>query len=420
MRGFFLSMLVVTAPLAFGCASQPAAAPSTTVRKTVTLEEVRAASHDTLRELAAADGRVAQRAHVEIDQADLARAMQASLATEESAALLSGTPDAFTRAPRARAFAAAHARLDGLAPVDPAARTELAALRAVLREEEARFGREATLPAAATRLVRALASVEPPRTTAERTQNDVVLARRLGEIEDSLDDADSLDGDAIEDALDELEPFVGTVYPEAEKALTSLRLACGQALPAPHGPRRIPALAVTIGAGTKARWIELRARVRTEREAYQTPDESVHSADREAQATDLLLQRGPCPAAPAPARVSPAPERAFGCAALERGAGAPLLLDLVVHDLLTVGLWAIELGEERAGYRRVLSQYAMAGRVSTEVGSKLARRAAAEPETALRAGLIGQELAALDRPARAQWIRDYLARGAFLAAELAP
>lgn len=382
------------------------------------LADVRRVTEQSVRELAAADARIAKRAHLEPTQADLARAMQASLAAEESAALLSGAPDPFTRAPRIVALERAHARSAGLAPREAGARLELAALQAVLREERARLERESQLPAASSRLIRAMAALEPPRSTLEMGQNDAALSRRLGEVEDALDTADSLDCDGIEDALDDLEPFVGSVYPEAEKSLTSLRLACGQALPAARGKRALPPLASAPTALAKARWIALRSRIRNELQAYQAPAESVRSGEREAETTQLLFERAPCVAPAFPPGLGPSSERAFGCGALARARDDAALLRLVIHDLLTLGLWSLELAEERHDYRRVLSLYAMAGRVSAEVGSKLARKAAAEPEIALRAGLLGEQLATLEPAARPKWIRDYLAGGLFLPAEL--
>lgn len=403
--------------LASGCAASaqpPAASPAAGVSPV----DVRAARTDTFRELAAADARFARRARIEPTQADLARAMQASLAVEEQAGLLEGAPDPFTRAPREKALERARQRLGAMAATEPAARGELALLRAVLREEDARFAREAKLPDASVRLIHALSATPPPRTNEERAQNDAALTRRLGDLEDALDTADTLDGDAIEDALDELEPQVSLVYPEATKALTSLRLAASRDLPTPKGARPLPTLAVPLPPGAKAAWVTQRERVRKELVAWRSALDSVNAADREQEATELVLGRSPCGAAPLPLALPP--ERTFACGALARGAEQPLLLELVVHDLLTVGLWALELTEERGNYRRVLSQYAMAGRVSADVGGKLARKVAAEPEVALRAALVGQELAALPQAARPQWIRDYLARGAFLPAELAP
>lgn len=402
---------------AAGCkvASPPvAAAPAVGA----TMENVLAAQAETFRELAAADARFARRASAMPTRVDLARAMQASVAAEEPAGLLSGAPDPLTRAPRQKALEAATARIAGLAPTAPDARGALALLRAVIREERARFTREAKLPDASVRLIHALAAAPPPLSNEERAQNDAVLTRRLGEIEDSLDAADSLDGDSIEDALDQLEPQVTSIYPEATKALTSLRLASSLDLPPPSGTRAIPVLAVALPIGTKAAWVAHRERIRTELLQWQSAADSVRASDREREATELVLGRSPCGATPSP--LAPPPERTFGCSALARGAEEPLLLTLVVHDLLTLGLWAIELSEERSNYRRVLSQYAMAGRVPADVGGKLARNVAAAPEAALRAGQLGGELAALPKAARPKWIRDYLARGAFLPAELVP
>lgn len=397
-----------------GSAPRAALAPalSTGVR------EVHDAQSEFFHELAAADARFAARAGIQPTQTELTRAMQASLAVEEAAGLLAGAPDPFTRAPRAMALAHARARLGTLAPSAATARAELAMLHAVLREEEARFAREATLPAASVRLIHALAATPPPRSEAERAHNDAALTRRLGDLEDALDTADTLDGDAIEDALDELEPRVAQLYPEATRALTSLRLACSRDLPAASGARALPQLAMPLSADASVVWSAQRQQIRAEIQHWHSAVDSVNAADREQEATALMLGRAACSASATP--LSPSPERRFGCAALARGAEQPLLLELVVHDLLTAGLWALELAAERGNYRRVLSQYAMAGRVSPDVGGRLARTLAAEPEAALRAALIAQQLAALPAAARPAWIRAYLARGAFLPAELAP
>ena len=398
--------------------AHPPSATSATARPTDGFERVEAAELEAFRVLAAADARFAARAHVEPTQLELARAMQASMTAEEPAVMLGGGPDAFTRAPRAQAFPRIDRLVASLSPAAPAARAELAVLRAVVGEEEARFARETPLPAAAVRLIRALATLEPPRNVQERALNDAGLTRRLGEIEDSLDVADSLDGDSIQDALDELEPRVGSVYPEATKALTSLRLAVSHGLKEPQGARPLPALAAPLSPAPKERWTSLRQRLRAELVEWRSAADSVNAGDRERDATELLLGRATCGAPTRPASLSLPPERAFGCRALVKGTLEPLLLEVVVHDLLTLGLWSLEIAADRQDYRRVLSQYAMAGRVPGDVGGKLARRVAAEPELGLRAATVGEELAALPPSQRARWIQDYLARGAFLEREL--
>lgn len=395
------------------------------------LRDIEHARDETWRELAAADPRFARRAHLQPSQAEVAKAMQASLVAEENAALLGGGPDPFTRAPRDRALGLSKNRLEPLMGGAPSldARLELAGLIAVLREEQARFDREASLPRAGTRLIRALAATEPPQsivdasgsaTPEEMRRTDATLSRRLGEIEDSLDESDSLDGDAIEDALDELEPLLGPSYVDAEKALTSLRLACNQKLATPHGARPLPPMAARVPADAKAQWIALRDRMKKELLAYQTPAESVRASEREAEATQLLFEATTCGAPAWPSSLRPSPERVFACGALQHARTDALLLPLIVHDLLTLGIWALELAENRDGYRRVLSHYAMAGRVSPDVGSKIARRAAAEPELALRAGLLGQELAGIAPAQRPAWILAYFERGSFLPAEVSP
>lgn len=389
-----------------GCA-HTSANPAPPVRQDAPARaEVQRAAHDTFLELAAADARFARRTSVQPTPTALARGMQLALEREELVRLLDGAPDPFARAPRERALARADERLQRL-PAVP----ELALLRAVIREEHERFARESELPRDAARLIRALATTPPPATEIERAANDVTLAVRLGEIEDALERADSLDGDAIEDALAELEPQM-RLYPEMTKALTSLRLAAGQALPPPKGGRALS------NAPDRARWIAARNAIRAELLAWQSAADTVDAGAREERAAELLFSQQSCPAARVPAGLAPSSPRTFGCAALAGAREQAWILKLVVHDLLTYGLWAIELAEDRADYRRVISRYAMQSHVAPELAAKLARRAAAEPEIALRGGHIGAALAAQNEAARAAWIQSYLANGAFLSEEL--
>lgn len=400
-----------------GCATTPAPRVATAPTAHAPWSETR---DQILRELAAADPRFARRARLQPTQAELAAALQASIATEEQAGVLNGGPDAFTRAPRERALQRAATRLASTpAPGSAEDAREQAGLRILLLEERTRFARETPLPRAATRLIRALAQLDPPQSMIELQRTDATVSRHLGDIEDSLDEGDSLDCDAIEDALDELEPLLGATYTDSEKALASLRLACDQTKPPARGARALPPLSTAVPSDAKGQWVELRDRVKGELRAYQTPAESVRESEREADAAGLLFGRTTCAATRWPGQVAAPPERAFGCAALQHAAEQPLLTSLMVHDLLTLGLWATELAEQREDYRRVLTRYAMASRVSPDVGSRIARRAAAEPELALRAGMLGAELAKRAPNERPGFIRDYLARGAFLPSELA-
>lgn len=406
-------LFFVAGALLVGCGAHDAVAVRAPRAGESDLAAIEQAERESFLELAAADARFARRAHLQPSQLELGRGLQLSLQREEQARLLGGAPDPLTRAPRERALERAEARLQRRSPGDPKADAEHALFAAIVREERLRFSRESQLPRDAARVIRAMAETPPPASDQERAENDLTLAVRLGEIEDSLDQADSLDGDAIADALGALDPQL-SLYPETTKASTSLRLAVGQNLRAPTGGRPLPE---TVD---KAGWVRLRARMQDELHAWTSPADTVNEDEREQRAAEWLFGKAGCPAAALPQRVSPSAERSFGCAAIAHGAEEARVLLVVIHDLLTFGLWAAELGEERADYRRVLARYAMDGHVPPELGARLARRAAAEPELGLRAGQLGAALASLPAAARNTWIRNYLAGGAFLPAELTP
>lgn len=278
--------------------------------------------------LAQTDPRV--RAPAECPGALLQALGGALLHAEASVVIIEGKPDIFAFGARRIALGVANDWIvkNGKS-VDASERA--VALQLVAAEAQ-KLTREQALPMSAAGLLHAFAILYPLS-----MDSASVLARRLGEIEDSLEGAalDALDAWALEDPLAAYE-----TYPALIESVTSLRLALRAFdLVPPHGARieRLHGQEFSAEEAQKLQTLRTSFQRRTSSEPKSTTAKPAlvtmlsGTATEVTQRVSLLVKANQC---------------TTDAAAL-------------CHDVLTLGLWADALARDRAAVRQMASKFAL-------------------------------------------------------------
>jgi hypothetical protein len=281
-------------------------------------------------------------------------------------------------------------------------------IRAV-REERFRADHEAALPRAASDLARAMAvaAAAAPSTDPQRAHERWV-ARRLEEIRASLK-GEGLDAEELAELEDALDPMERGASATTTAALVRVRLeleAAPRAKARPADPARLEQ-ALGAHAGTSLPLAVVRSRLdRAEAAAREgavayavrlSPDDA-RRADKEAEAA--LFGAALCGEPDNPSRMrraSPPPERAATCAEVRRAAAAKDDRDtyvalVVLHDHVTVALWALARSEGGAQPTGAEMGHRLLSAATPETRARLARLAAVRPTLAVTAGLAAEML----------------------------
>ncbi|MDF2694496.1 MAG: hypothetical protein K0S65_2879, partial [Labilithrix sp.] len=206
-------VLVLVLALLTACGpSRPASGPATPGADSARAFDER--EEEILRDLAAIDRRIAQRARVKPSEGDLHRVSMAAVLREDpTVAFVDGAIDPFSFDARARGLESAKQKIAALPAGVGNRASERELLTRLVDEETARLDEERALPRSASSLVRATVETwQPPRGEREAAEEDRRLARRLGELRDVMSRTDepgrTLDvvrARELDDALDALE-----------------------------------------------------------------------------------------------------------------------------------------------------------------------------------------------------------------------
>jgi hypothetical protein len=409
-------------------APRPAAAPTEDRRATSVAvdENVRHA----LERIAVVDPRFARRLPTRPSEDELrAGAVKALAEGDPDVSVRDGALDFFSFTARARALDEAQktalgspepttdTRVEGAPLARPRLERELA-LR-VVAEETARLEEERSLPRGASGLVRGIVETwVPPGSTRDAADRDAWLAKRLGQIRDSLGHA-SLPRDALLELDDSLDPIERIAVPEelpsSARAVAELRIRVGETPASARGSddarqRRFEA-GVSAHLGL-SRATELLARIEEAekttrslaREAMKNAaDRKEPGADERAvskRAEELTLAAGKCDASPADSRVrsmAPPPERSAVCGSLralhDADDGASQAAALVaLHDATVVARWALALHFEGVSPEGAIGSAHPFFGAQPERQAHLLRFAEANPVAAIGAGLAAELL----------------------------
>lgn len=407
-------MVTITITIGGGCAGpggERAGAPSTAVGgggagASANRERLARDEDVLLRRLAAVDARLARRAGVTANEADLQKnALGAILHEDTGARVVDGGLDVFSFDARARGIQAARGDVDGWTyALEGDAALERDLLRRLLAEEEARVKEESDLPRAASTLVRGMVeSWSPPATPQAMAERDAWVARRLDDLRGSLKDGalTTFEANELDDELDALEHATSSGFPASSAALTKLRLAAGDVKPAkePRGRADLARAGATVHLGLSVApetFAELERVEHTLREAIKKATASMAEADvgaTEQAAVAEVLVEGRCGEAVA-SRVRamvPPPERAAACGAVHvaaeaHDAASRLRALMALHADVVVALWAkaIHFGPD-APYHAA-RQWRPVMTLSEEREVRLLRVAAVRPVAAIGAG----------------------------------
>ena len=410
---FFVTSLVT------GCGGPPASRTAgATEDPAARVAQFEAIEDEVLRDLAAIDRRVAQRARIVPRDEDLRRiAMAAVLAEDPSVAVVDGAIDPFSFEARARGLAAVKEKLarapkdlpkaaSGTTP-EPALERDL--LQWLVAEETARLEEEKQLPRSASALVRGIVETwTTPSTPEAAAARDRWLVRRLGELRGSLTKAplDVVRARELDDALDALERVMDAPgFTEATQELVKLRdVIEGQgklAVARSEWTEVARALGAHLGVTMSADELasKLEAAEATSRASAASEVSAAHLGpdDLAGRTAPLMFATAPCTSAVPGSRVramAPAPERLVACeirqdlaraAATDRAALAAMLTAL--HDHVVVAEWALDVVRGTATIQETTARRRLVARHSPDVQARLERIALARPVAAIAAGV---------------------------------
>ena len=372
------------------------------------------AEEEVLRDLAAIDRRIAQRARVTPTEADLRRVtMPAMLREDPTVAVVDGTIDPFSFDARARGLEAVKQKLKAMPATATGARTsERDLLTHLVDEEQVRLEEERALPRSASALVRAIVDTwQAPKTPREAADEDRWLARRLRELHEAMSspsDPGTLDvvrARELDDALDALEHLASTPgFTSATQELVRMREAleaAGSKPPAkaqsewPVISRRARVhLGTTDGPEVLQRELaSAAADLRTRAE------QALEAANVSRDALGPMLDKhvfvaGPCIDAVPGSRVRSmaAPqEREPGChlrhfvSRAEDGAALAIAL-AAMHDHVVIAQWALDVARGTATIAEAQGRYRLLVPVLPDARARYERFALARPVAALGAG----------------------------------
>lgn len=423
---------LLAATLVAACGGGTQTAPATPAKDAG--ERVRAfelAEDEVLRDLAALDRRVAQRARIVPREDDLRRiAMAAVLAEDPSVAVVDGAIDPFSFEARAHGLEAVKRKVaampgdlppsaNGMTPA-PAFEREL--LARLVDEEVLRLEEERALPRSASALVRAVVETwSPPRSPQEIGERDRWIARRLGELRESMTKAtlDTVRARELDDALDALEHLIDA--PGFQKSTAEL-VRVREVLEA-QGSRPPD--------GARSDWEDVARRMRAHLGLVATADALERELDRaekdlrkRAEAAlaaanvgrdvlvprlaTIVFARGECVDAVPGSRVrsmAATAERVGVChlrhfvAGAEDDASRAIAL-AAMHDHVVVAQWALDVARGKGALAQATNAHALFALADPDTQARLERIAQARPVMALAAGEAVSILLATDDPAK--------------------
>ena len=381
---------------------------------------------EVLRDLVAVDRRMAVRVKLDPREEDLRRVtMPAVLAEDATLAVIDGAIDPFSFEARARALAAARAKVESSPLALPKAAVGPSAAPALEREllgrmvdgELVRLDEERALPRSASALVRAIVETwRAPITVQLAAERDRWLARRLEELvaavsatgERSKMASAPLDvGRAreLDDTLDSLERLIEA----SGLALATARLVQLREALESQGAR--PAAGATSDWNSVSRGLRahlslalapeaLEAKLAASEQALRQAalgalkKASVSADEAETKAAPLVFGKQPCETVVAGSRLRsmlPPPERGPACrmravqtAATDDGARAMALV--VMHDHVTVARWALDVARGASTIAQTTGKHRPLSAPGPDVTARWERLALAQPAVAIGGG----------------------------------
>ena len=385
---------------------------------------------EVLRDLAAVDRRIAQRARVTPSEEDLRRvAMAAVLREDPTVAIVDGAIDPFSFDARARGLASAKQKIAALPSAPAGVRaSERDLLARLVEEEEVRLEEERALPRSASSLVRAIVETwQSPKSTREAADADRWLARRLASVREAMagssDPATALDvvrARELDDALDALEHLASAPgFTSATQELVRVRDA-------------LEAAASKPAAKAHSEWTVIARRARAHLGITESPDDlardlAAAEADLRARAEAAIASAGlrpdslatslekhvfvsgPCLDAVPGSRVRSmaAPlEREPAChlrhlvSRMEDERERALAL-AAMHDHVAVASWALDVARGASTIDEAEARHRLFVPVLPDTRARYERIALARPVAAIGAGEAVRILSAGDPKARA-------------------
>jgi hypothetical protein len=293
-------------------------------------------------------------------------------------------------------------------PQTPEGRAEIVLLTRLVDAEDLRVTMERRSPESASEWIRAIvATWGHPASATEVDAREQEVTRALLEVLADVRPGRLSNPEAIEieEALDPLEHLaVPEGYPEATKAITSLRVELGKAHPIGVGRVPMPALASRLAAYLGVRESEdvLRARLEEEEVALRGEAKAALGKLAERTANEVLTSAAAdvhaetsCVAAPQGSLVRgvrPASERALVCEVLQLSAApgsaaASLVATLVQHDDVAIALWALALENGASDLDVVRTQNPLISSVPHDRQDRLVRSALVSPVRSIAPGL---------------------------------
>lgn len=409
-RAAACATVALATSLIIGCAPRAAVVPAsglgTSPRVATSFDRV---EEEVLRDLAALDRRLALRAHIEPSEVDLRHvAMDSVLREDASAALHDGAIDPFSFDARGRGLVAIKAKLESARAGDSLERELVSRL---VEAEIARLDEERDLPRSASALVRAIVTTyRAPRSERDAVDVDRWLARRLGELHESLGKEPALDlvrARELDDALDALERICAQpTFIKSTQALLRLRddLEAIGARP-PQAPisesSRVEARVRShLGVTGLDALIERLARVEKELRARALVEVADTKRDELLVALEkLVLVSGPCEATRVRGSLvrsmDAPPEREQACRlvhALATETFPDAVTTAVLHEHVVVALWALEVARG-ATVADAAARHSLLVPPPPDVRVRYERFALARPVAAIGAGEAARLLA---------------------------
>ncbi len=380
-----------------------------------------------LRDLAAIDRRIAQRARVTPTEEDLRRVTMAAMLREDpTVAIVDGAIDPFSFDARARGLDAAKKKLTTLPATAAGGRTsERELLNRLIDEELVRLEEERALPRSASSLVRAVVDTwQAPRSLQEAADEDRWLARRLGELREAMtspaDPGRALDvvrARELDDALDALEHLASTPgFTKATQELVHVRevLEAAGSKPAAKAQSEWPVVARRARAHlgtTEAPEVLERELAAAAADLRARAEQAIAAAKMNRDSLGTMLDKqvfatGPCIDAVPGSRVRSmaAPqEREPGChlrhlVSQAEDASARAIALAAMHDHVVVAQWALEVARGTATIAEAQGRFRLLVPVLPDTRARYERFALARPVAALGAGEAARILLTGDDP----------------------
>ncbi len=395
-RAFLFAALAIVA----GCGGLPPAKVATLVidPAPANVERFHREEGELLRALSAVDARLAHRMGTNPSEAELSRAtMSAVMAGDSSIVVHEGALDVFSFESRARGLEAASKSAEAWTyPLAGEAKLERDLVKRLIAEEKARLSEEKRLPTSASELVRALVLTwSAAATPAALKEKDGWLAQRMDDVHASLknDALTTLELNELDDALDPLERLtVG--YTGTAAALARLRIALAEVHPAasPVATWDEVQSAALAHLGMRIDLVSLRSDLERLRADFSVEIKREKSSlpRTDAELKEVLAD-DTCDGHDGVRAFRAPPERSGICGLLRSFVGSRLLEShlgerRVLHDEVTVALWALAIHGDRMDPRKAAEKYPLTTGFPVDREARLLRRAVVRPVSVLGVG----------------------------------